>query len=135
MGGWVYPNEVRFWEEVQRGRVVFGPDESTLPRQTRYLFDGDGQVMPSVFYSYAQTATMEFVELMGGRVFDNPKNWRDIYRLVRYTTAKDDLILDFFAGSGTTAHAVLELNAQENTERRYVLVQLPEPIEHGCILR
>lgn len=125
-GGWVYSTADKLWEEYERGRVVFGPDETTLPRQCRYLFESDGQVMPSVFYSYAQTATMEFVELMGDRVFENPKNWRDLMRLVRYLSEPNDIVLDFFAGSGTTAHAVLELNRQDGGGRKFILVQLPE---------
>lgn len=129
-GGWRYSKPERFWEDYELGKVVFGPDETTLPRQCRYLFEGDGQVMPSVFYSYAQTAAVEFNDLMGGRVFENPKNWRDIERLVAYLTEPDDLVLDFFAGSCSTAHAVLHLNAvKDEAPRRFVMVQLPEPID------
>lgn len=84
--------------------------------------------MPSVFYSYAQTATMNFVQLMEERVFENPKNWNDIARLVRYFTSDRDIVLDFFAGSGTTGHAAMLQNAADLGKRRYILVQLPEPI-------
>lgn len=125
-GGWVYPTKEKFWAAYDAGRVVFGPDETTLPRQIRYLFESEGQVMPSVFYSYAQTATMNFVELMGERVFENPKNWNDIARLIRYFTSNDDIILDCFAGSGTTGHATILQNAIDLSNRRYILVQLPE---------
>ncbi|WP_375413001.1 site-specific DNA-methyltransferase [uncultured Bradyrhizobium sp.] len=127
-GGWVYPTKEKFWAAYDSGRVVFGQDESTLPRQIRYLFEGEGQVMPSVFYSYAQTATMNFVQLMGERVFENPKNWNDIARLIRYFTSDNDIILDFFAGSGTTGHATMAQNAVDLGKRRFILVQLPEPI-------
>lgn len=135
-GGWVYSTHSRFMEEVEAGRVVFGPDHTTLPRQARYLFDGEGQVMPSVFYSYAQTATMEFVELMGARVFDNPKNYKDLKRLVSYLTRPGDLVMDFFAGSCSTAHAVLAVNAESSSEaRRFIMVQLPEPTPDGSPAR
>ncbi|PZM86292.1 MAG: site-specific DNA-methyltransferase [Candidatus Melainabacteria bacterium] len=128
-GGWVYSTPEKFQEEVQRGRVVFGPDESTLPRQCRFLFEGDGQVMASVHFSYAQTATMDFVELMGARVFENPKYWDDLRRLVQYFTGPDDIVLDFFAGSGSTGHGVMAQNSNDNGRRRFILVQLPEPLE------
>lgn len=128
-GGWRYPKPERFWEEYERGNIAFGPDETTLPRQRRNLFDGDGLVMPSVFFSYAQTSAVEFAELMEGRVFDNPKNWRDLQRLVRYLTGPSDIVLDFFAGSGTTAHAVFEQNAADGGARRWILVQLHERVE------
>ncbi|PZR07787.1 MAG: site-specific DNA-methyltransferase [Azospirillum brasilense] len=127
-GGWVYPTAEGFWKAYSDGDVVFGPDETTLPRQIRYLFESEGQVMVSVNFSYAQTATMDLAELMGGRVFDNPKNWADISRLISYFNLRDGIVLDFFAGSGTTAHSVMVQNAAGNRNLRYILVQLPEPL-------
>lgn len=127
-GGWVYPKKESFDAAVASGRVTFGPDESTLPRQTRYLFESPGLVMTSVHYSYAQTAAVEFKELMGGRVFDNPKNWKDLRRLVQYFTGPEDIVLDFFAGSASTAHAVLDLNASTGSSRRFIMVQLDEVV-------
>jgi adenine-specific DNA-methyltransferase len=86
--------------------------------------------MVSVHYSYAQTAANQFIELFEGkRVFDNPKPVDDLKRLVAYLTDTDDLILDFFAGSGATAHAVLNQNAEDAGSRRFILVQLPEPLD------
>src|SRR5690606_35543442 len=113
-GGWRYSKPEKFWDEVRKGNVGFGPDESTLPRQVRYLFEGDGQVMSSVFFSYAQTATMDLFALMGVKAFDNPKNWSDLKRIFKYCKIKDkDIILDFFSGSATTAHAVMSLNSDD----------------------
>lgn len=62
------------------------------------------------------------------RVFENPKSIDDIKNLVEYVTAKDDgdIILDFFSGSATTAHAVMQLNAEDGGNRRFIMVQLPE---------
>ena len=85
--------------------------------------------MTSVNFSYAQTATMDFVSLMGERVFENPKYWEDLRRLVQYLTKPGDLILDCFAGSGSTGHAVMAQNVVDNGNRRYVLVQLPEALD------
>ena len=128
VSGWRYPTPERFWEEVERGRIVFGPDETTVPRVRTNLFENSAQVMSSVHYSYAQTASNQFTALFdGARVFENPKPTDDIKRLIAYTCDQDDLILDFFAGSGTTAQAVLELNKEDGGNRRFVLVQLPEP--------
>ena len=123
--GWVYPNPERFWEEVKSGKVIFGPDEKTTPRIASYLFESDGQVMPSVFYSYAQTVAQEFDAMFGKRVFDNPKNWRDLLRMFRYLASeKEAWILDYFAGSGTTAQSVLALNREDAGERKYILVEM-----------
>lgn len=127
--GWVYPNPNRMKEEIERGRVVFGKDESTTPKIRTNLFEQDTEVLRSVHFSYAQTATQEFNKLFDGvRIFENPKNPSDIKKLVEYITAKTDgdIILDFFSGSATTAHAVMQLNAEDGGNRRFILVQLPE---------
>lgn len=94
--GWRYPNPTRFWEEVAKGRVVFGPDETTVPRVRTSLFENSDQVMTSVHYSYAQTSANEFNTLFDGRrVFENPKPISDLRRLIAYVTGPDDLICDF----------------------------------------
>ncbi|MCZ8036455.1 MAG: site-specific DNA-methyltransferase [Novosphingobium sp.] len=130
ISGWRYPTPERFWEEVEKGRIVFGPDETTVPRVRTNLFENSDQVMISVNYSYAQTAANQFNEIFDGqRVFDNPKPVIDIARLVSYLCEPDDLVLDFFAGSGTTGHAVLAENANRGARRRFILVQLPEPLD------
>lgn len=128
--GWRYPTAERLWEEVNKGRVVFGPDETTVPRIRTNLFENRDQVMVSVHYSYAQTAANEFNALFDGyRVFDNPKPIGDLRRLAEYLTEQDDIVMDFFAGSGTTGHAVMAQNATNGGKRRYILVQLPEPLD------
>ncbi|MDO9011295.1 MAG: DNA methyltransferase [Gallionella sp.] len=87
--------------------------------------------MGSVHFSYAQTSANKFNALFDGeRVFDNPKPTDDIKRLIAYVTESDDIVLDFFAGSGTTAHAVLDLNQQDGGNRRFILVQLPEKTDN-----
>lgn len=126
--GWVYPNPKRMQEEIQNGRVVFGKDETTTPKIRTNLFEQDKEVMRSVFFSYAQTATQEFNRIFDNvRIFENPKNVNDIKKLVEYITEKndEDIVMDFFSGSATTAHAVMQLNAEDGGNRRYILVQLP----------
>lgn len=129
VSGWRYPTPERLQEEIEKGHVVFGKDETTVPRVRMNLFEADKEVMRSVHFSYAQTATNEFTQIFGGkRVFDNPKPISDIRKLVAYLTSKDDgdIILDFFSGSATTAHAVMQLNAEDGGNRKYILVQIPE---------
>lgn len=126
--GWVFPTPERFWEAYEDGRVVFGQDDTTSARIASYLFESDGQVMPSVFYSYAQTSAQEFDAMFGKRVFDNPKNWRDLRRIISYLSGRDTIVLDYFAGSGSTGHAVLSLNRLDGGRRQFVLVEMGE---HG----
>lgn len=126
--GWRYPTKTRFDEEVAAGRIVFGPDETTVPRVRTNLFENFDQVLTSVRYSYAQTATLEFEQIFEGRrVFENPKNYKDISLLVNYLTGTDDIVMDFFAGSGSTAHAVMHANANYGGNRSFITVQIAEP--------
>lgn len=129
VSGWRYPTIQRIQEEIEKGHVVFGKDETTVPRVRMNLFESDKAVLKSVHFSYAQTATNEFTQIFDGkRVFDNPKSIGDIKKLIEYITSKEDgdIILDFFSGSATTAHAVMQLNAEDGGNRRFILVQLPE---------
>ena len=127
--GWVYPNPMRMQEEIENGRVVFGKDETVTPKIRTNLFEQDKEVMRSVNFSYAQTITQEFNKMFDGvRIFENPKSVSDIKKLIEYVTtqADSDIILDFFSGSATTAHAVMQLNAEDGGNRQFILVQLPE---------
>ncbi|MCC2545471.1 site-specific DNA-methyltransferase [Hymenobacter sp. BT175] len=126
--GWVYGTPERFWQKYSEGVVVFGSDETTVPSIRTNLFDKTTQVMRSVDFSYAQTASQEFAKIFDGKkIFQNPKPISDIRRLVEYLTSEDDIVLDFFAGSGTTGHAVM----QANGGRQFILVQLPECIKES----
>jgi adenine-specific DNA-methyltransferase len=128
--GWRYPTEQRFWEEFDKGRIVFGEDETTVPRVRTNLFENSKQVLNSVHYSYAQTATNEFMDIFdGARLFDNPKPISDIEKLIRYVCENGDLVLDFFSGSGTTAHSSFIASLKTGNLFRFIAVQLPEPCE------
>jgi adenine-specific DNA-methyltransferase len=125
VSGWRYPTASRFWQKHKEGRIVFGPDETTVPSVRTNLFDSKTQALRSVMFSYAQTATQEFQKIFDGKkIFDNPKHYDDIRKLVDYLTEEGDIVLDFFAGSGTTGHAVM----LSNTSRQFILVQFPEAI-------
>jgi adenine-specific DNA-methyltransferase len=128
--GWVFSTKARMDQRIAEGMVVFGPDETTIPSIRTNLFERTNQVMRSVTFSYAQTAAQEFAKIFDDRtVFENPKHVGDIRKLVEYVSEPDSIILDFFAGSGTTAHAVLELNDHDGGNRKFILVQLPQPTD------
>jgi adenine-specific DNA-methyltransferase len=127
--GWVWPTYERMKEEIEKGNVVFGPDETTIPGVRRNLFVKDEQVMRSVVFSYAQKASQDFAQIFDGKkVFDNPKSYLDLERLIEYLSEPGDLVVDFFAGTGTTAHGVLLANRKTTIQRRFICVQLPESI-------
>ncbi|MBF0342127.1 MAG: site-specific DNA-methyltransferase [Magnetococcales bacterium] len=134
---WRVSNQ-KFHEMDRDRRIWWGADGNNVPRLKRFLTDvKDGRV-PQTLWSYqevghTQEAKKNLVELLdfenSEAVFETPKPFRLIARMLRLATMNDsdDIILDFFAGSGTTAHAVLDLNKQDGGNRRFILVQLPEP--------
>lgn len=129
ISGWRYPTIERLQEEINKGHIVFGKDETTVPRVRMNLFDMDKEVMRSVQFSYAQTASQNFNAIFDNkRIFENPKSVNDIKDIVKYVTCSNnsDTILDFFSGSATTAHAVMQLNSEDGGNRKFILVQLPE---------
>jgi adenine-specific DNA-methyltransferase len=88
------------------------------------------QVRGTYFYKQSQVAVKYLKRLLGAKVFNNPKDHVELARLFNYVTSgdKEALILDFFAGSGTTGQSVLELNQSDGGKRRFLMVQLPEPL-------
>jgi adenine-specific DNA-methyltransferase len=98
----------------------------------RYLHETDAITPQSVFYQPARSASERLGRLLGEAVFDFPKDELVLKQFVEMATApnENDIVLDFFAGSGSTAHAVMSLNNVDGGNRKFILVQLPEPIEH-----
>ena len=120
--GWRYSKPETFWERYARGQIAFGRDESTVPGVVYYLFENSKQVMGSVFWSYAQNTNNEFENVMGGRPFDNPKDVKDIGRVLSYFD-KSGWVFDYFAGSGTTGASVIN-EKRSGGENKYFLVEM-----------
>lgn len=112
----------------QPRRIHFGADHSTIPCRKSYLFEVVEEPFPSVFYRDGRGATLQVEELLGKGAFEFPKDADVLAELIGLVTAGDDLVLDSFAGSGTTAHAVMELNRRDGGSRRFILVELDEAI-------
>jgi len=127
--------EATFHELRRDNRIWFGKDGDNVPRIKRFLSESDGQVVPSFWdmpdVGSNDEAKKEVNELMGQPdVFDTPKPVRLIQRMIEVAAAADDaIILDFFAGSGTTAHAAMAQAFASRSPRRFILVQLPEPLD------
>lgn len=128
--GWMTsdPEKMRQW--ITEDRVHFGPDEKGVPCIKSYLKDREYQAPYSVFYQDGRAATKRLRELMGCDCFDFPKDEFVLQELVGMMTTGGDVVMDFFAGSGTAGHAVMAQNATDGQTRRYVVVQLPEPLDH-----
>ena len=125
-------SQTKFTEMVADNRIWFGEDGGNVPRIKRFLSEvQDGTKAISIWkfneVGHNQEASQELRKLFDGdSYFDTPKPIRLIVQTLRLITNSDDLILDFFSGSGTTAHAVMQLNAEDGGSRRFICVQLPE---------
>lgn len=126
--GWRWDAARTAWAlEQDPPRIHFGPDESTIPTRKSYLEEIMSEPFASVFYRDGRSATLEVERLVGKGVFPFPKNTDVLEDLIALTTGPNDVILDFFAGSGSTAHAVMNLNRSQGSARSFVLVQVAEP--------
>lgn len=117
------------WEEERTiaalnenpARIHFGKDETVIPNRKSYLFEIDSEPFQSVFYRDGRKGTLELESILGKTGLQFPKDWetlRTIINLVPHSST----ILDFFAGSGTTLHAVMQLNAEDGGSRQCILV-------------
>jgi len=122
------------YEELRRdGRLWFGPDGDNPPRQKTFLSEVQQGIVPDTWWRHEdagnnQEAKKEILDLFGdSEPYSTPKPTKLITRILQIaTTDGDDIVLDFFAGSGTTGHSVIDLNAADNGRRRFILIQLPE---------
>ncbi|NHZ66711.1 site-specific DNA-methyltransferase [Massilia genomosp. 1] len=157
--GWIYSSPEEMTRQIKLGLVEFRADHTEPPFRKAHIkpiadeaeeaFEEDAdsddaedgasedeeefatQVRGSYFYKQSQVCVKFLRKLLGAKVFNNPKDHFELARLIDYATANDQaaIVMDFFAGSGSTAHAVMDLNAADGGKRRYVMVQLPEPLD------
>ncbi|SDE64858.1 adenine-specific DNA-methyltransferase [Rhodospira trueperi] len=139
-GGAVHtPPEGRCWSMIEReykvllakGRIWFGADQMGQPNVIRYVDEVEGFVpwtwWPSDEVGHTDESKKEMHAYFGREdAFDTPKPFRLLRRIVQIATDKDALVLDSFAGSGTTAHAVLEANKRDGGNRRFILVEMED---------
>ena len=130
------PPEGRCWRHLEEvynellseGRLWFGADGCGVPRKKTYLSEKEGKGVWTWWTNgevgHTQEATQETAAILGKAVFDYPKPVRLINRILQLATERDSIILDSFAGSGTTAHAVLNMNRQDGGHRKFILVEM-----------
>ena len=125
-----------FRERLQDNRIWFGSDGSSVPCIKRFITElkHDGMAPTSILFykdvGHSQEGAQEVVSLFGDKgVFDGPKPVRLLERLITLANLKEDsIVLDFFSGSATTAHAVMKMNAEKEKHCRFIMVQLPEEV-------
>jgi site-specific DNA-methyltransferase (adenine-specific)/adenine-specific DNA-methyltransferase len=135
------PPEGRCWSTIEseflklkaNGRIYFGKDGTAQPSTIRYLSEVEGFVpwtwWPHDEVGHTDESRKEIQDIFGTQTaFDTPKPTRLIQRILQIATDKDSLVLDSFAGSGTTGHAVLKQNVEDGGTRRFILVEMDENI-------
>lgn len=129
-------SEESFLEKVKDNRIWFGPEGNGVPRVKRFLSElkFEGMAPTSILFhkevGHSQEGSKEVTALFGDKgVFDGPKPVRLLQRLLTLANLKDDsIVLDFFSGSASTAHAVMKMNAEKQKHCPFIMVQLPEHI-------
>ena len=139
--GKVYPfNQNRVWafipesmdKMIKEGRIIFPDETSKRPMQKRFQSELKNTYNPfstlmSDKVGLNTEATRNIQEIMGGNIFEYSKPLSLLSTLIKQVGNKNDLILDFFAGSSVTAHAVMRLNVDYDCYRKFIMIQLPEP--------
>lgn len=129
--GWRYSRETMN-RLIEENRILFPSKPEGRPREKKFRADllAEFRSFPSIINDvYTSHGTQEIRELFGTQVFDFPKPSALIRRFVEQATSSDDVILDYFAGSCPTAHAVFDSNREDSGDRKFICIQLPEPLE------
>lgn len=131
-GNWRF-NRVRIEKLIENDEIYFGKNDDSSPKLKRFLCDVKEGTTWTTLWDFAPHNTKgsaEISELIGNSViFENPKPSGLIKDVIKLGGSEDALVLDFFSGSGSTAHAVLDLNREDGGSRKFIMVQLPEPCD------
>ncbi len=122
-----------FLERLQDNRIWFGPEGDGVPRIKRFLTDlkHEGMAPTSIMFfkevGHSQEGSQEVTKLLGAGAFDGPKPVRFMNRLITLANLKDDsIVLDFFSGSASTAHALMQSNVESKKKNKFIMVQIPQ---------
>ena len=134
-GGWRFI-ETTMDEQIADDRVIFGPDETTIPCRKSYLKETEYESASTVTYLDNRVSTALMKNLFNDKkVFSNPKYYLLIARLLKLIGQNDTTYMDMFAGSATTAHSVIHLNREDNGNRKYILGEFSEYFDKVTLRR
>ena len=128
-GGWRYPNPAVLQKLIDDGRIYFGDSPNRIPSLITYLHEQEVDVQTSIIQRTAQVSVQQLDDILGKSSSQAPKDFTmlaELFALVTWRN-KNAIILDPYAGSGTTAHAVLALNAEDGGKRRFILIENGDP--------
>lgn len=126
--GWFCPEE-SMKIKIKEGKIHFGKDETTVPCLKTYLKNTQYQSLTSIKFKDGRIASKNLRNLLGGKYFSNPKDPELLANILKSIGFQsDDIILDFFSGSSTSAESVIQLNAEDGGKRKFIMVQIPETV-------
>ena len=128
--------EEKLWELDRDNRVWWGKSKNNSPRIKKFLDEAKEGVVPSTWWEHRFAGTnsgakTELREILGEQeqeLFNTPKPWQLIQRILQVATDKDSIVMDSFSGSGSTAHAVLKQNARDGGSRKFILIEMKEDV-------
>lgn len=123
-------SEATMREMLANDEIMFGEDETTLIKPKKRL-ENTRDVLRSVIYEDGRASTKQFESLMERDIFQNTKSVNILERLINFVVEDNDLVLDFFSGSGTTAEAVMRINAKRALHLKYIMVQIEEDLDES----
>lgn len=126
--GWRYTDDAMD-KLLDQKLIIFGKDETTIPRRKYLLSENMYENVPSLYYNGKSGSTDVSNLEMKTTYFDNPKPVDLLKQIIQSTTTENDIILDFFSGSATTAESVMKQNSEDDNNRQFIMVQLPEIIK------
>lgn len=129
--GFRFP-ETTMEQMIKNGNIMFGLDETTLIKPKIRIEDCK-DVLRSIIYEDGRTSTKKFEQLMARDIFQNPKSDTVLTRIINFIVADNDIVLDFFSGSGTTAESVINSSMQMEKNIQFLLVQLPENLDKNLL--
>lgn len=112
--------------KLQQEDMIWYGEDNTPPREKSYITEESESVLDNFIFADTSTDKKMIDNLFGGKVFEFPKSLGMLTTLCQLCTSNNDIILDFFSGSATTAHALMQLNAEDGGNRKFIMVQLPE---------
>ena len=125
--GYRFP-EATMKEMIANGDIMFGDDETTLIKPKKRL-ENAKDLLRTVIYEDGRSSTKTFETLMARDIFQNPKSTTVLGRLFNFVVSENDIVLDFFSGSASSAETVMRLNAKYNTNIKFILVQIQEDLD------
>ena len=125
-------SETTMRQMIANGDIMFGDDETTLIKPKKRL-ENAKDVLRSVIYEDGRASTKMFERLMARDIFQNPKSPMILERLINFIVEPNDIVLDFFSGTSTTAEAVFRINARQEQGIKFIMIQLPENLDESIM--